>query len=54
MIEPNSGGMASGGNTARHAAVRERLVPNPKARLKEQFHEVCRFKHLAVRSEEVA
>jgi integron integrase len=27
-------------------------VPNPKARLKEQFHEVCRFKHLAVRSEE--
>src|ERR1039458_7560518 len=52
MIEPNSGGMASGGNTARHAAVRERLVPNPKARLKEQFHEVCRFKHLAVRSEE--
>ena len=52
MIEPNSGGMASGGNTARHAAVRERLVPNPKARLKEQFHEVCRFKHLAGRSEE--
>jgi len=42
----------AGGNTARHAAVRERLVPNPKARLKEQFHEVCRFKHLAVRSEE--
>jgi integron integrase len=32
--------------------VRERLVPNPKARLKEQFHEVCRFKHLALRSEE--
>ena len=27
-------------------------MPNPKARLKEQFHEVCRFKHLAVRSEE--
>ena len=54
MIEPISGGMASGGNTARHAAVRERLVPNPKAKLKEQFHEVCRFKHLAVRSEEVA
>ena len=25
---------------------------NPKARLKEQFHEVCRFKHLALRSEE--
>ena len=28
------------------------LTPNPKARLKEQFHEVCRFKHLALRSEE--
>ena len=28
------------------------MVPNPKARLKEQFHEVCRFKHLALRSEE--
>lgn len=31
---------------------REKLVPNPKARLREQFHEVCRFKHLALRSEE--
>jgi hypothetical protein len=31
---------------------RGHLVPNPKARLKEQFHEVCRFKHLALRSEE--
>jgi hypothetical protein len=31
------------GMTARHAAVRDRLVPNPKARLKEQFPEVCRF-----------
>ena len=28
------------------------FLPNPKARLKEQFHEVCRFKHLALRSEE--
>src|SRR5665811_688774 len=36
----------------RPAAAREGLVPNPKARLKAQFHEVCRFKHLAVRSEE--
>jgi integron integrase len=46
----------SGGNEgstkAASTAVRERLVPNPKARLKEQFHEVCRFKHLAARSEE--
>ena len=32
--------------------LRDGLVPNPKGRLKEQFHEVCRFKHLAVRSEE--
>jgi hypothetical protein len=50
MNEINPEQMASGGNTARHAVVRERLVPNPKARLQEQFHEVCRFKHLAVRS----
>ncbi len=33
-------------------ARREKLVPNPKGRLKEQFHEVCRFRHLAERSEE--
>jgi integron integrase len=52
MFEPNSSGLASAGNTARRAVARGRLVPNPKARLKEQFHEVCRFKHLAVRSEE--
>ena len=31
---------------------RERLVPNPKSRLKEQFHEVCRFKHVSLRTEE--
>src|ERR1035437_9641331 len=31
---------------------RERLVPNPKARVKEQIHEGCRLKHLPVRSEE--
>ena len=51
MFEPNSSGLASAGNTARRAVARGKLVPNPKARLKEQFHEVCRFKHLAVRSE---
>jgi len=39
-------------NTARPVKPRDRLLPNPKARLKEQFHEVCRFKHLALRSEE--
>jgi len=27
-------------------------VPNPKARLREQLHEVCRFKHLSSRTEE--
>ncbi len=27
------------------------LVPNPKARLKDQFHEVARFKHLSSRTE---
>ena len=52
MFEPDSRRPAAAGFTARHAAVRERLLPNPKARLKEQFHEVCRFKHLAARSEE--
>jgi integron integrase len=31
---------------------RERLIPNPKARLREQFHEVCRFRHLSERTEE--
>jgi len=35
-----------------NSPVRERLVPNPKGRLKEQFHEVCRFKHVAMRTEE--
>lgn len=28
------------------------LQPNPKARLKAQFHEVCRFRHVALRTEE--
>jgi hypothetical protein len=39
-------------NTAGGSLARERLVPNPKARLKEQFHEVCRFKHVSLRTEE--
>jgi hypothetical protein len=30
---------------------REELLPNPKAKLKDQFHEVARFKHLSFRSE---
>jgi integrase len=30
---------------------RDKLLPNPKARLKDQFHEVARFKHLSPRSQ---
>ncbi len=48
----NSEGLSASGNAAPAAAVREGLIPNPKARLKDQFHEVCRFKHVAVRTEE--
>jgi len=29
-----------------------KLVPNPKARLRDQFHEVCRFKYCARRTED--
>src|SRR6185295_14564979 len=32
-------------------AVSERLVPNPKSKLRDQFHEVARFKHLSLRTE---
>lgn len=39
-------------NTAGASLGRERLVPNPKSRLKDQFHEVCRFKHVSLRTEE--
>jgi integron integrase len=31
---------------------RGRLLPNPKLKLREQFHEAARYKHLALRSEE--
>ena len=31
---------------------RERLTPNPKARLRDQVHEVARFKQLSFRTEE--
>jgi integron integrase len=37
------------GNTARPPL--EKLLPNPKARLKDQFHEVARFKHISFRTE---
>ena len=36
-------------NTARPPV--ERLLPNPKGKLKDQFHEVARFKHLSFRTE---
>jgi len=31
---------------------RERFLPNPKARLRVQFREVARFRHLSLRTEE--
>ena len=38
--------------TAGVGGPKERVLPNPKLRLREQFHEVCRFKRLAERTEE--
>jgi hypothetical protein len=35
-----------------NGAGKDRLVPNPKARLRDQFHEVARFKHLSLRTEQ--
>src|SRR5260221_10910572 len=52
MLEQTPGVPPPPRNTAWRTPAREGLVPNPKARLKVQFHEVCRFKHLASRSEE--
>jgi integron integrase len=52
MFDKISGPPEPAENTAREAMVWEGLVPNPKARLKEQFHEVCRFKHVSLRTEE--
>jgi len=34
------------------AKAKDGLRPNPKVRLKEQFHEVCRFRHVSLRTEE--
>src|SRR5262245_22989607 len=31
---------------------RECLVPNPKLKLRDQFHEVARYKHLSLRTEQ--
>jgi hypothetical protein len=33
------------------ANVSDGLLPNPKGKLREQFHEVARFKHLSLRTE---
>jgi hypothetical protein len=49
--------MAEGGNieptkTAGLGRPAERLIANPKAKLRDQFREVCRFKHLSERTEE--
>lgn len=30
----------------------DRLVPNPKAKLRDQFHEVARYRQLSLRTEE--
>jgi|SRR5436189_3703546 len=38
--------------TAGSLRVPEGLIANPKARLREQFREACRFKHLSERTEE--
>ena len=34
-----------------NTSAREHLVPNPKLRLRAQFHEVARFQHLSLRTE---
>jgi hypothetical protein len=33
-------------------APRDRLLPNPKAKLRDQFHEAARFRQLSLRTEE--
>ncbi|MGH7940037.1 MAG: integron integrase [Limisphaerales bacterium] len=40
------------GNAATKAANPDGLLPNPKGRLREQFHEVARFRHLSPRTEQ--
>lgn len=39
-------------NSTSGKAISELLVPNPKAKLREQFHEVARFRQLSLRTEE--
>jgi integron integrase len=52
MLAPNPSSRAMPTKTASFGIRPEGLIPNPKVRLKEQFHEVCRFKHMASRTEE--
>ena len=52
MLAANPGSGAMPTKTASFGIRPEGLIPNPKARLKGQFHEVCRFKHVAIRTEE--
>jgi hypothetical protein len=52
MLDGITGRKELPGKAAGRLPVREGLVPNPKLRLKGQFHEVCRFKHVALRTEE--
>ena len=45
MIEPEPP------RAAEQAVPREALVASPKGRLRDQFHEVARFRHLSLRTE---
>ena len=45
--EPNMGPA----KTAAFVHPPDRLIANPKARLRDQFREVCRFKHFSTRTE---
>src|SRR5438132_5614646 len=52
MFRGNSGHQMRPEKTAGSAASQVQIIPNPKGRLQEQFHEVCRFRHVAVRTDE--
>ena len=52
MLSAPASPLSAPAKTTELTTRREKLLPNPKARLKEQFHEVCRFKHLSARTEE--
>lgn len=52
MLHQNPEGHQPVPNTAYPGKPFAGFKPNPKAHLKDQFHEVCRFKHLSPRSEE--